>query len=150
MLKYKAFIILFSAILITFSLSANPQQNKGKFIIEVEGLRNNNGNLRVALYDNEGNFLKDGGCYKKYVAEIKDGACVIETEPIPYGEYAIGIMHDENKNEKLDLNLIRLPKEGFGFSNNPTVRIKKPTFKETKIILGTPQQEVKIKTKYIL
>ena len=34
------------------------------------------------------------------------------------GDYAIKLYHDENDNGLLDTNLVGLPSEGYGFSNN--------------------------------
>ncbi len=39
------------------------------------------------------------------------------------------LTHDENDNGKLDTNLVGMPVEGYGFSNNPQV-MRKPTFDE--------------------
>jgi uncharacterized protein (DUF2141 family) len=122
--------------------------DSSKFSIEIEGLRNDIGKVRIAIYDKEETFLKDGGPLKVYITDINNGKASFETCSLPNGEYAIGIMHDENENEKLDLTLIKLPKEGFGFSNNPTIRVMKPSFKETKVELNASNQEVKIKAKY--
>lgn len=145
-LKIIPIIVILASV---FSLALGNPLERGKFIVKIEGLRNDLGDLRLAIYDKESNFLEDGGCYKKYVGKIQNGECVIETENIPYGEYAIGIMHDENKNGRIDFNSIKLPKEGFGFSNNPSVRIKKPSFNEAKINLAKPVKKIKIQAKYI-
>ena len=45
------------------------------------------------------------------------------------------ITHDENGNGKLDSNLIGMPVEGYGFSNNPRV-MRKPTWDETRFDVG--------------
>jgi uncharacterized protein (DUF2141 family) len=45
--------------------------------------------------------------------------------------YAVSIFQDENDNGKLDTNFLGIPKEGWGFSNNPHV-MRKATFEEAK------------------
>lgn len=47
---------------------------------------------------------------------------------VPVGTYAIRLFLDINNNQKLDTNLSGKPTEPFGFSNNPKVRFKMPTF----------------------
>ena len=37
---------------------------------------------------------------------------------IPYGTYAISAFYDENGNGKLDYNILGIPKESAGISNN--------------------------------
>ena len=45
------------------------------------------------------------------------------------GRYAVMVTHDENGNGKLDMNVMGMPLEGYGFSNNPAV-MRKPTWQE--------------------
>ncbi len=47
------------------------------------------------------------------------------------GIYSVMVMHDENGNGQLDSNILGIPKEGYGFSNNPRV-MRRPSFDETK------------------
>jgi uncharacterized protein (DUF2141 family) len=35
------------------------------------------------------------------------------------GQYGIALLHDENKNDKMDSNRFGFPREGYGVSNNP-------------------------------
>lgn len=59
------------------------------------------------------------------------------------GNYAISVMHDENGNGKLDSNILGIPKEAYGFSNNPRV-MRKPTYDEAKFELGSSDKTVRI------
>ncbi|MET0808503.1 MAG: DUF2141 domain-containing protein, partial [Pseudoxanthomonas sp.] len=43
--------------------------------------------------------------------------------------------HDENGNGKLDTNVMGMPLEGYGFSNNPQV-MRKPTWDEARFTVG--------------
>ena len=47
---------------------------------------------------------------------------------LPFGKYAISIFHDVNDNEELDANFIGIPKEPYGFSNNPKSSFGPPGF----------------------
>jgi uncharacterized protein (DUF2141 family) len=48
------------------------------------------------------------------------------------GKYAFKYFHDENNNnKKMDTNVIGIPKEGYGFSNNAKGRFGPPDFKDT-------------------
>lgn len=40
------------------------------------------------------------------------------TLSLPKGKYAVSAFHDENNNNKLDKNLVGMPTEKYGFSNN--------------------------------
>jgi uncharacterized protein (DUF2141 family) len=53
--------------------------------------------------------------------------------------YAAAVFHDENMNGKFDKNIIGIPKEGYGASNNPERRMRPPSFEETSFSLKTDQ-----------
>ena len=58
------------------------------------------------------------------------------------GTYAIAVVHDENGNNKLD-KAIFLPKEGFGFSRNPTITVGPPSFKSASFaVAGDMHQSI--------
>lgn len=59
------------------------------------------------------------------------------------GNYAVMVMQDENGNGRLDSNMLGIPKEGYGFSNNPRV-MRKPTFDESKFVVTEADQQIKI------
>jgi len=64
------------------------------------------------------------------------------------GKYAVAIVHDENKNSKMDLALF-VPKEGFAMSRNPAVRMGKPKFKNSVFTVGSTNVTQNLKMKYI-
>ncbi|WMJ73404.1 DUF2141 domain-containing protein [Cytophagaceae bacterium ABcell3] len=130
-------------------LSGGVFAQHGKLIIEMEGFRNDDGNVRLGLYNSEEDFLKDGGSYKRFYCEIEDGKCVVDTGELPFGEYAVALLHDENLNKKMDYSWMKIPKEGFGFSNNPKVKLSAPSFSDTKVTLDVPEKRIKITVKYM-
>ncbi len=76
---------------------------------------------------------------------------VASTEPMTLtftdlapGTYAVMVMQDENGNGKLDSNIIGIPKEGYGFSNNPNV-MRKPNFDEAKFEVTDADKAIEIK-----
>ena len=50
------------------------------------------------------------------------------------GEYAIMVHHDRNGNDVFDTNVVGIPIEGWGFSNNPMV-MRQATYDEAKFTL---------------
>jgi uncharacterized protein (DUF2141 family) len=53
------------------------------------------------------------------------------------------VVHDQNNNLKLDTNFLGLPKEPYGFSNNPKV-VGKPSFDAVKFKLDTGSKTVEV------
>jgi len=56
--------------------------------------------------------------------------CLWVIESLPYGEYAVMLYHDENGNDKLDKNIVGVPKEPYGFSNNARARLGLPLYEQ--------------------
>lgn len=49
---------------------------------------------------------------------------------VPSGKYAIAVMHDEDGNNTMTYNFMKLPKEGFAFSNHPATLLQIPDFEK--------------------
>lgn len=54
---------------------------------------------------------------------------------LPKGTYAMAIVHDKNKNNKMDKNVFGAPTEPYGVSLNKTYLLKAPLFEENKFVL---------------
>ncbi|HPA30417.1 MAG TPA: DUF2141 domain-containing protein, partial [Bacteroidia bacterium] len=86
--------------------------------------------------------------YKIQTTNIESGKAEITFKNLPKGKYAINILHDENKNGKIDKGLI-LPKEGIGFSNYSSIGLtNRPNFKKASFNLFQ-DKEVKVKMIYM-
>jgi uncharacterized protein (DUF2141 family) len=124
-------ITLKKLFLMLFFLSVIPLTSFGQFslTIEFDGLRNSNGQILFEFMNENG--IKITGIAKK----IEDKKCIIVIENLKPGKYAFKYFHDENNNEKLDLNWVRIPKEGYGFSNNAKGSFGPPSFEKTIFVL---------------
>jgi len=67
----------------------------------------------------------------------------IDTE-LPPGIYAVTVYEDLNSNHKLDHNLIGIPREPVGVSNNPPARLGPPHFSESSFRLRDTAQTITI------
>jgi uncharacterized protein (DUF2141 family) len=117
--------------------------------VQFSGLRNAKGQIIVCLATNPKTFpdcSKDPNAQKKAIV-AENGASVRFTNVMP-GTYAIAVVHDENKNAKMDLTLF-LPKEGWGLSRNPKMRMGKPKFSSSAFIVGDVDLSFPVKMKYI-
>ena len=106
--------------------------------VNVDNLRNSKGVVQVSLYNKEGSIPdKDYTKYlKKKTAKINNKKAYVVFNNLPKGVYAVNVLHDENKNGKIDKGFI-LPKEGIGFSNFKSINIaNKPNFKKASFLLN--------------
>jgi uncharacterized protein (DUF2141 family) len=78
----------------------------------------------------------------------RKGAVRYEFGDVPDGVYAVAVFHDANGNGKLD-KALGIPKEGFAFSQNPPLRPRAPTFKESRFVLKG-QAALHLRLRYIL
>ena len=60
-------------------------------------------------------------------------------DALPAGHYAVSVIHDENDNGQLDKNVLGIPTEGHGATNNVTHPTSPPTFDEAQITLTDGQ-----------
>lgn len=104
--------------------------------VKVENIAVQEGRLMLALFDSESAWKGEGKPRAGRTGE-PDGSAELEFsfDDLPPGRYAIRVMHDENGNGKLDTNLLGIPKEGYGASNNPQV-MRAPHFDEAAFELG--------------
>jgi uncharacterized protein (DUF2141 family) len=58
------------------------------------------------------------------------------------GTYAVAVVHDENGNGRLDRNLLGVPSEGYGVSNNRTYSLSSPKWDESKFTVTANEPAV--------
>jgi len=78
---------------------------------------------------------------------IHDRKASISLPRLARGEYAIAVFHDSNSNGELD-TFAGIPREGYGFSNNPGFRPRAPRFDEAVIQLNRAT-EIDIRIRYL-
>ena len=111
--------------------------NAGNLHIKVTGIKNLKGQLGILIFKNEDGFPEDSGKAIKEVLIPIEGEYIDYTfENLPFGEYAVSVMHDENQNDKLDTNFLGIPKEGTGVSNNIKSSMGAPKFKDARFELN--------------
>ena len=140
-------------ILIAFALSltlysfAKPNADTYSLTIEVKNLRNAKGVVQFALYNKDGSIPDEDyeNYYKILKGEIVNNSSTITFKNIPSGKYAVNILHDENKNGKIDKGFI-LPIEGIGFSNFQSIGLtNRPNFSKASFELkGNKTINVKV------
>ena len=91
--------------------------------MEINNLKSNNGPLYIRILDENENPVVVG------TSLVVNYSSRISFDSIFPGKYAIQFFHDENENQKMDFNLIGIPKEKFGSSN------------DVKPVLGPPKFE---------
>jgi uncharacterized protein (DUF2141 family) len=106
------------------------------------------GTVHVALYDRADGFLDKQRMLTGAVVAAQEGKVVIQIPDLPPGRYAVAAYHDENDNGRFDLGFLGIPKEGFGFSRDPGVVPRRPTFDETAFPVTAPETRQTFRMRY--
>ncbi len=121
----------------------------GDIVVRITNLRNDIGNAAVALYNSPDGFPGDSTkVYRADIGEISRGESRVMFRDVPYASYAIAVLHDENRNGKMEKGLFGIPKEGYGFSNDASGFMGPPDFDDAKFRLGSDSITITINVKY--
>lgn len=124
----RTFAIVF---LYALTLSADNQQYSIK--VTIKGFPDNSGNSYVALYRSSDDFPVHGKQYKGIIAPIKEKRAEVNFTGLSSGKYAVAVFHDKNKSGKLDKNMLGIPTESYGFSNNARETFSAPSFSSASV-----------------
>jgi uncharacterized protein (DUF2141 family) len=142
-------LIAFAFSLSLYSFS-RPKSTSHSLTIEVKDLRNSTGVVQFALYNKDGSIPDEyyEKTYQILKGKIINGSSTITFEHIPPGKYAVNILHDENKNGKIDKGFI-FPIEGIGFSNFQSIGFtNRPNFAKASFELKA-SKTINVKVIYL-
>ncbi|MEN3973146.1 DUF2141 domain-containing protein [Sphingomicrobium sp. XHP0235] len=119
--------------------------------VDVSNVRNDHGKLRICMTRNVDEFLdcrEDPKSVKVSVPAFRD-AGKVEVTGLSAGEWSLLLMHDENGDGKMKKSL-GMPREGFGFSNNPAIRMGPPRAEDVRFTLPAGKSVHHVRVNYIL
>lgn len=105
---------------ITISLKAQVSLR-----VVIKDLENSKGSVVLDFRNRQDKSIKD------FNQKIVNNQCVIIVDDLKPGEYSFKYFHDENNNMELDTNVLGIPKEGYGFSNDAKGKFGPPDFEDT-------------------
>ena len=110
---------------------ADPAQTaeRAALSLVIDGLTSQTGRIWVGLYDSADAWEAQEEIHAQWV-EISDGRAVLVLEDIPTGEIGVQVFHDANGNQDFDTNFAGIPRERYGFSNNPRPRFRGANWEE--------------------
>ena len=106
----------------------------GELCVRVVGFKSDDGVVKIGLFNSAQRYAARAGSFKKVKLPVKDKMCLWVIDRLPYGEYAVMLYHDKNGNDKLDKNIVGVPKEPYGFSNNARARLGLPLYEQVKFL----------------
>ena len=123
---------------------------KSEIVVNISGLKSDKGKCLLYLYNNKKGFPTEADkAISTAKGSILNGKSTIVLKDISDGEYAIGVIHDENDNGKMDTNFLGMPKEGVGVSNNAKGHFGSPSYEDSKFQLNKKSLKINITIKYL-
>ena len=117
-------------------------------IVTVDGLSSTKGTVLLELDDSESSW-------QNHASSVAVGRVTPTGKSVTYifrgvkpGTYGLSVIHDENDNGRFDTNFLGIPKEGWGFSNNPDV-MRKAKFDEAKFQVEQKDVAIAIHIRHI-
>ncbi len=119
-----------------------------RLTVKVVDLRNHSGQLIFGVFTSADGFPSSQTKAAFWQIKAIDADSVTFSCSLPPGVYGASVLHDENRNNKLDLNLLGIPREGYGVTNNPKPRMRSATFKEATFTLPPEGADLTISVQY--
>lgn len=123
---------------------------KSELRVELQQMRNAKGMVHACLTQDQTYFpdcKADSHAFRLSLPAAK--AAELRFRDLPSGNYALSVIHDENGNGKLD-TFVKIPREGFGFSGNPSIGFGPPKFGEVSFALETGRNQQVVRVRYLL
>lgn len=128
-----------------FSISIPQDADTHELIIEVSNIETPAGELKIAIFNNEEDHLRNsisGSAFK-----ISEKGTLRFSFQLPYGEYSFTMYQDVDSNGELNSNFIGIPNEPFAFSNNASIMFGPPSYEKSKFNFSKEHQIEFVKLK---
>ena len=111
------------------ALMAPAFASAADLVVRIEGVRSADGNIRVAVHRRAAgvDFPDSAGAVKAAMRPAAETGDLVFAG-LPPGDYAIAAFHDEDRDGDLNTNLLGMPTEGYGFSNDARGMFGPPGF----------------------
>lgn len=129
-----------------------PNEQGPAFLVEVTGLKDRHGNLKLELYpDNDKDFLADDNVLVAAGKPFRRVEMAVpQTGPVQMcirapsaGTYSLSLLHDRDGNRKMGLSV-----DGIGFPTNPRLCWGQPHARDAQATVGNGPTRVNVTMQY--
>tara|TARA_Y100001934_G_scaffold128339_1_gene155876 strand:+ start:483 stop:959 length:477 start_codon:yes stop_codon:yes gene_type:complete len=125
-------------LVLTLPVGAETQTREELSILNITILNfeNDQGKVLVTLFNSEEGFPTEASkALSFFKGDIKDKKAQVTFDFLPEGVYAVGIVHDEDNNGKMNSGFLGIPSESVGASNDAKGSFGPPSFENAKFII---------------
>jgi uncharacterized protein (DUF2141 family) len=114
--------------------------------VHVTGVTDTRGHVRVELCTRK-TFLTES-CPYGGASPAMVGETLVEVEAPP-GEYAVQAFHDETDTGRVHQNLLGIPHERIGFSNDAPLGLRGPSFDAAAVFIGEEARRITLRLRHL-
>lgn len=152
--------VLALGFVIVSAILATPVARASELRVTITDVRSDSGELLIGLYETADGFLAaianaetsgimaDRNRLIGVAMRARHGPQQAVFARLPPGRYAVIVVHDENDNGRLDANVLGVPTEGYGFSNDARGFLSAPSFEAAAITIGNADASIAISLTY--
>ena len=137
------FILLVSQL--NFTQKVQEVKPIGKLEVIITGFSNNVGDCWFAIDNSRDVYEREDTVWIGKILPIENNQVSVVIDSLAYGEYAVRVFHDENRNGKLDTNFLGIPSEDYGYSNDASGWFGPPSWEKAKFVFNQPKMTINIK-----
>ena len=142
-------VLILSLCIIMPLHSANGAPQTGDLQLTVTKANNNNGVVRIALYNSKEAYAADkrntgDGAFRKEAVAVKNATAAYTFKDVPFGKYAIKVYHDEDNSGNFYTGAFGIPKVQYGFSNNAKGMMGPASFNKAMFDFENPQTSMTV------
>ncbi len=123
----------------TFSFAPTSfAQQAVTITVNIVGLKGTEGVALVTLFDSEDTWLKISKASQVIKTQITGKTLTVTFKGVKPGTYGVSVVHDENKNNEMDMRWFPYPKpkEGAAASNDPVAKMGPPKWDGAKFTVA--------------
>jgi uncharacterized protein (DUF2141 family) len=138
------FIIALLAVLFSSAASAPQTALLSDIQVDISNIQRVTGTMRVALFNKAEGFRNQDSAIRKELFPVTSQRLTYTFEDLKPGFYAVAVYHDEDNDGILDTNILTIPTEWYGFSNNQMGFFGPPSFDQASFVVPPGRKRIEI------
>lgn len=132
----------------TFLAFAAQSAQAASLTVTVTGVRSAEGVVRCGLFASADGFRVPGREAHAADASIRNGRAICRFPDVEPGNYALAAFHAEKNEANIQYGLFGKPKQGVGFSNNPSITFGAPGFDKARFAFQGARSAITVSLQY--
>ncbi len=123
--------------------AAWPSTHADSLSLTIQNMPSAEGKLMIQVVRGEAGFNEEEPPVASMILPANGTSVTVTTNALAPGEYGVRIMQDVNNDNKMNSNMVGIPKEPWAFSNNATGKFGPPKWDQVKFTLdGSFEQTI--------